>query len=428
MQTSWLRAGGMMLVLLYGIIAGMAAPETDARLSVAVLAASWFPNSHPDAIAGRILRTYSMDGTGIASELRIASLYNDRPQQGDISQQLAADYHIRLCPTIEDALTLGTGKLAVGGVILCTEWADYPRSPLGQIMYPHRQMFDAIVKVYQASGKVAPIFIDKHLADTWEDSKYIYDTAKRMGIPLMAGSSVPVGWRVPPIEINANVPLKEMVGISMPPLDGYGFHGLEAMQTLAERRKGGETGVTSVQCLEGPAVWEAAGTLYDPELLADALAVNHPALTLDQVKQRVKDPVLFIIHYSDGLRAEMFTLPGAANHWTAAWRYRNGVKAATMFGLDNAPRQLTMPDGRDQPPRLRLLHHGLQMRGVEDMFLTGKPAWPVERSLLTSGILDRALVSKAEHGRVVETPEMSAIHYDAYWRWAPLPVPRDANL
>ena len=32
---------------------------------------------------------------------------------------------------------------------------------------------------------------DKHLAVTWEDAKWIYDTGKELGLVHMAGSSVP---------------------------------------------------------------------------------------------------------------------------------------------------------------------------------------------------------------------------------------------
>ena len=385
-------------------------PRRDGKLPVAGFVASWFPHSHPEVMLGRIIRTYSNDGLGEPSQMRLASLYVDRPQPGDFSDQVAAECDIRICPTMEEALTLGTGKLAVGGVIICDVWADYPMSPIDQMVYPHRQMFDEVVKVYKASGVVAPVFIDIYLADTWEDSWHIYSTAKEMGIPLMAGSSVPVGWRKPRAEVERGAEVKEIVGISYHTLHLYGFHGLEMIQTLAERRKGGETGVESVQCLTGQAVWDAAGKQYDPELLADALARNEPPTTIEEVKQKATEPALFIINYTDGTRAELFCLNYAVLHWAAAWRYKDGAKDSTLFWLDEEK---------------TLQHFARQMKGIEQMMLTGKPAWPAERTLLTSGILNAAHLSKAAGGRIVGTPYMRRIGYRTQWEWEPLPFPEE---
>jgi len=403
----------LVIIPLLLCLTACASEPVEEKLPVAALIGSWHPGSHPDVILGQILRNYSMDGSGIASRLRLASLYVDKPRATDISAKLAAEYHFQLCNSVEDALTLGTGKLAVGGVFLCTEHGDYPSSPIGHVLYRHRALFEEIVKVFEASGRVVPVFIDKHVADNWEDARYIYETAKRMKIPLMAGSSVPGAWRIPAVDVRANARLKEIVGISYHTLDSYGFHGLEMVQALAERRRGGETGVASVQTVVGPAVWDAAGTAYDPELLADALARHQPPLTIEQAKQKVKEPVLFIITYRDGLRAELFTLNPIVTQWAAAWRYSPGEKESTLCWLDEKSKKMR--------------HFSLLTSGIETMFLTGTPSWPVERTLLSSGMLDAALISKAEGGRVVETPGMSRISYQAYWHWTALPIPADGN-
>lgn len=369
---------------------------------VAALVADWFPGSHPDVIVSRILKTYTLDGKGRPSQLKLASVYRDKPTDRDVSAKLAAEYGFQISDSITDALTLGTGALAVDGVILSTEWAPYPVSPTGQTMYPHRQMFEEIVKVFKDSGRVVPVFVDKHVADTWEDSQWIYDTAKEMNIPLMAGSSVPVASRRPPVDVEADEPLREIVGLSYHTLDGYGFHGLEAVQTLAERRKGGETGIRSVQCLVGPAVWDAAGKLYDPELLDAALErLDRKLPEGKNIQDVVNQPVLFVMDHADGLRVSMFTLNGFVNQWAAAWRYEEGKIESTLFRLD------------ERPP---YMHFAYQMDGIEKMFLTGKPAWPAERTLLTSGALDALLISKKEGGKRLDTPYLT-FAYEAYWRW-----------
>ncbi|MHB9110467.1 MAG: hypothetical protein ACYDCO_25735 [Armatimonadota bacterium] len=402
------RLVSLFLILLAGVALHAAEAPAGEKLPVAGLISSWFPYSHPDLMLGRIVKTYSLDGKGESSRMRLASLYVDRPQQGDFSGKIAAEYNVRLSKGVEDALTLGTGKLAVGGVLIVDVWADYPMSKTGQMIYPHRAMFDEVVKVFRASGKVAPVFIDIYLADNWTDAWHIYSTCKEMGIPLMAGSSVPVGWRKPAAEVKRGAKLKEVVGISYHTTHLYGFHGLEMIQTLAERREGGETGVASVQTLTGQAVWDAAGKEYDPELLADVLARHEPPLTLEGVKQSVKEPVMFIVKYQDGLRAELFTLNNAVQHWAAGWRYADDSKESTLFWLDEEQ---------------SMLHFSVQMQGIERFILTGTPSWPVERTLLTSGMLHAAHVSLTENGRLVETPEMGKIRYQGNWEWTPLPFP-----
>lgn len=389
------------LSLFLVLLAPMIWSAETVKLPIAGLLASWFPNSHPEVLIGRVIKTYSLDGKGDTSQLQLASVYLDRPQKGDMTEQLAKEYGFTISKTIEDALTLGTGKLAVGGVFLCTEWADYPKNEFGATLYPHRRMFEEVVKVFKASGKVAPVFVDKHLAHNWEDSNYIYTTAKKMKIPLMAGSTMPVSWRIPATDIKRNANVKEIVGLSYHTLDAYGFHGLEILQALAERRKGGETGIVSVQCLKDQAVWDAAGKEYDPELLADALQRNVPPLTIEDVKKKEPHPVLFLIRYRDGLRVEMFGLNYSVLHWTAAWRYADRTKDSTLFWLHEATPFATFT---------------AQMKGIEQMYLTGKPTWPAERTLLSSGVLDAGLISLKEGSRKIRTPYLK-IRYRSTWDW-----------
>jgi len=293
----------------------------------------------------------------------------------------------------------------VDGVLISTEWAPYPESDTGQYIYPHRRLFEECVKVFKASGRVVPVFIDKHLADTHQDSQWIYDTAKEMKIPLMAGSSVPLCLL--DAEAEANVEegsdLKEIVGVSYHTLTTYGFHGLEMTQALAERRKGGETGIKQVKCLTGKAVWDAAGTEYDPQLLAAAIQKMGATIPPDKTPaDLVPEPILFVIDHADGLRVNLFTLNGLALGWSAAWRYGDGRRAATLLASEQ------------QHQRIRF---DWQMKGIEDMVLTGRPSWPAERTLYSSGTLDAGLISKRDGGKVVETPFLLTPYQpDATWR------------
>ncbi|HOC03224.1 MAG TPA: hypothetical protein P5065_05700 [Candidatus Ratteibacteria bacterium] len=396
-----------LLVLLVFSIAGCVFAGSDIssqdKKPVAGIVADWFKYSHPDVILTRIFKTYSLDGKGEESKLKLVSVYRDKPSERDLSRLYAEQYGFKIYDTIEDALTCATGKLAVNGVIISTEWCDYPVSPTGQIMYPHKRMFEEVVKVFEKNKKVVPVFIDKHIADNWTDIKWIYNTAKKMKIPLMAGSSVPVAWRYPPVDVDKHSKLKEIVGISYHTLDGYGFHGMEMVQCLAEQRKGGETGIKSVQCITGQNVWDSAGKMYDPVLLN--MAVEKLGRKIPEgksLKDLVPQPVLFVMNYYDGLRVCLFTLNGIASQWTAAWKYSDGKTASTIFKLDD---NLST-----------LMHFANQMKGIENMILTRKPSWPVERTVLTSGALDALLISKSKSGKIILTPYLR-ITYNPFWHW-----------
>ena len=62
----------------------------------------------------------------------------------------------------------------------------------------------------------------------------------------MAGSSLPVSWRRPELELTLDAPIEDALVAAYGPIEVYGFHALETLQTMVERRKGGETGVKAV--------------------------------------------------------------------------------------------------------------------------------------------------------------------------------------
>src|SRR6516164_7922967 len=98
-------------------------------------------------------------------------------------------------------------------------------------------------------------------------AKNMVDSVRDLGFPLLAGSSVPVTWRMPSVDMPYGAEVEEVLCVAMGGMDSYDFHALETIQCMAERRKGGETGVTTVQALRGDAVWTAleAGA-WDPKL------------------------------------------------------------------------------------------------------------------------------------------------------------------
>ena len=378
---------------------------------VAGVATTYFHNSHADMIVGRLIQTDTLDGKGRRPTIELASLFTDQVPATDIGRCLAREQGVPVYDQVRDALTRGTGRLAVNGVLLVAEHGDYPRSATGQTVYPKRRLFVQVLDVFDRSGRVVPVFIDKHLADNWSDAKWIYDEARRRKVPMMAGSSLPVLWRYPPADVRRGAKLDQIVVTSYHTLDGYGFHAVEALQCLAERRAGGETGVRSVQCLTGPDVWRAgAEGVYDRALLDAALSrlKERPLPKGKRVEDLVPEPVLFVVDYNDGLRGCVFTLNGAVAEWAAAWR-NSGDKTveSTLFWTQEA-----------RP----FDHFNLLLMGIERMMHTGRPTWPVERTLLTSGILDAALRSKHGGGRRLDTPWLD-VTYTSEWNWTEPPAP-----
>ncbi len=403
------RDGSIYLTTLY--------PFTVHRIripKVAGVVTAYYHNAHADVILSRLLESDTLDGNGQRASMTLASLYTDQVPAKDTSRQLAERFGIPIHDTVERTILNAddrTGEpTTVDGVMLIAEHGDYPQSDTGQEIFPKRRLFAETVAAFEKAGRVVPVFCDKHLADNWKDAKWIYDTAQKHQIPMMAGSSLPVLWRYPPTDVQRGTRLRQIVAVSYHTLDAYGFHAVELVQALAERRLGGETGVARVRCLTGDAVWEAEQQgVYDRKLLNAALArlIVRPIPEGRRVEELAKSPVLFVIDYVDGLRACIFTLNGAVVEWAAAWSNENSEVDATVFSTQEA-----------RP----YAHFTYLLMGVERMMHTGKPTWPVERTLLTSGVLDAALVSKGDGGQTIETPWLN-VRYQSAWNWQQPPPP-----
>src|SRR5262249_25605550 len=136
----------------------------------------------------RFMEGYSIVGKSFPPPCRVASLFIEQVNELDIGRPLARRWKVRLAPTVADALTLGTGKLAVDGVLLVGEHGDYPVNDKGQRLYPRRRLFEEIVKVFRTSSKAVPVFNDKHLSWSWKDAKWMYTGVPRV-VPSNEGES-----------------------------------------------------------------------------------------------------------------------------------------------------------------------------------------------------------------------------------------------
>jgi len=394
-------AGGLLLST--GAFAAAAPPKR-----VAAIVTVYHHNSHADVIVSRILQSHTLDGKGTWPpgagwpKLKLVSLYIDQEHEKDIGKRLAAEHGVPIMKTIAEALTLGGKSLAVDGVLLIGEHGKYPLSESGQIMYPRRRFLEETAAVFRQTGRSVPVFSDKHLSWNWADAKWMYDTSRELNFPMMAGSSVPGLWRRPALEMQLGARATEAVVLSYGPIEGYSYHGLEALQCLVERRKGGETGVAAVQFVEGPQVWEEMKKgRFSRDVFQAALdACENKAWLKKPPEEQIKNPAAFFIEYRDGFKA---ALVHGLREWVVAWR-EEGRKdyPATAFWTQEA-----RPFG----------HFGYLLQGVEKMIYTGKPTWPVERTLLVTGVLAGIFESRRQGGKRLETPHLNVAYTPTFtWR------------
>ena len=127
-------------------------------------------------------------------------------------------------------------------MLLIGEHGDYPVNEWGQKLYPRHRLFGEVVQVFREAGRSVPVFCDKHLSYSWAKAQQMYDWSRELRIPLLAGSSIPVTVRTPELAIPMGTAIDRAVQTGYGPLDAYGFHTLEALQCMVERRSGGEDG------------------------------------------------------------------------------------------------------------------------------------------------------------------------------------------
>jgi hypothetical protein len=388
------------------------APKT-----VAALATVYRKHSHADVILGKVLEGYLHDG-GEKPALKLASLYVDQFPKGDMSRDLAAKHGFRLCKSIPEALTVGGDRLAVDGVLIIGEHGEYPDNEKGQKLYPRRKFFEEAAKVFAKAGKAVPTFTDKHIAATWDDAKWVYDKARELYCPLMAGSSIPVTWRKPNLTLPKGCELTAAVQLGYGPLEGYGFHALEGLQCMVERRKGGETGVAAVTCLQGKAMWEAmAAGKFSQALLEEAirLAPAHAKGDYRELTARTKDAAVFLVEYRDGLTAAVAILNGFLHEGDGgAFCFAGQIKG------EGTPRGTQFYLQQPDP----FAHFGHLVRAIESHVRTGHAPYPVERTLLTTGVLDAAMTSRHQGGKRVETPHLKIAYQPTDWPHADDSIPK----
>ncbi len=383
------------------------------KKKLAIVTTVWRYRSHAWHMGERFLVGYPRKGRWHQPPFEVVSAYVDQTGANDLSRQRAQEFGFGLYPSVAEALRCGGKQLAVDAVLIIGEHGDYPRNELGQVQYPRYEFFSQVADVFRKDGRTAPVFNDKHLSWNWDYAAKMVRTSQELKIPFLAGSSLPVTWRMPAVDLPYEAEVEECLCLAYGGVDSYDFHALEVIQCMAERRKGGETGVAAVQALQGDAVWKAleAGNwqaggwdsrLFDAclartQTLAQPETFSHRRPTVQQMRDWVKQPTCYRIEYADGCRATMLLMNGLVQDFTFAAKLKNQSEPlSTLFYL---------------PPNPNVTYSAALMSQAEELFITGNPPYPVERTLLTSGVLAAALQSLAKQQRL-ETPHLG-VRYQA---------------
>jgi len=377
------------------------------RPRVAAINSIYRYKSHAYHIAGRFIHGYQREGAHHQPPFQLARMYNDQYPKDDMGRETCHRHGIELSDTVAEALG-GKATLDVDAVLLICEHGDYPLNEFGQILYPRYELFEQIVEVFRASGRSVPVFVDKHLSYDHQLAAKMVATARELDFGLMAGSSLPVTWRRPELEPPLDTPFTEglvLYGYDRSIAEIYLFHALEALECMLERRKGGETGVKSVIGLRGDDVWKAGVEL--PEAgqtghwswpLAKAAAERSPSYNIGDPRENVLDPIAILIEYADGTRGTVLNLPEQLADFNFAGRIRGrDAIVSTDFELP-------------APPGARFFDP--LVANIEKFFQNGRAPYPVERTLLTSTVLDLALHSLADGGKPIADPALD-ISYQA---------------
>jgi hypothetical protein len=373
---------------------------------IAVVATIYKYLSHAQHIGDRFLVGYPRAGRWHKPDMQVASLYVDQRPEGDQSEARAKEFGFRVYPTIAQALRSGGDQLAVDAVLIIGEHGDYPRNDKGQILYPRYEFFRQCVEVFEKDGRAVPVYNDKHLSYSFEKARWMVDQSKRLQFPMLAGSSLPVTWRLPDVDVPLGAEIEEALMVGEGGSDPMDYHALEAMQCMIERRKGGETGVRAVEMMEGDAVWKAAdaGRWSQPLLTAALSRSDTPqGLTLQdgrtedlvatgELRRLVKNPAAYFIEHNDGLRTTLLMLNGAIQDFNFAARVKGQGILSTQFLLSPVP---------------NVTYSACLVSKIEEMFATGRAPYPVERTLLVSGALEACLTSRLEGQKRIQTPHLN---------------------
>lgn len=228
-------------------------------------------------------------------------------------------------------------------------------------------------------------------------------------LPLLAGTELPVTWRLPQVDVKPGTRLTDALVVVQGGSPRAELDALECLLPVIERRAGGETGVRRVHRLEDGALWKAGERKrWSWTLLAAALSRSdspqgdavkdgrtQDLAGLGLVPKLARNPRGWLVEHRDGLRSALLVL--------------DGVVADYNFAVMTASREIISAQILRPPAPAQQAFSGLAAV-VEDFFRTGKPPWPANRSVLEAGLLE-TFTGLQTHGKSeTKTPDL-AIRY-----------------
>jgi hypothetical protein len=408
------------MAVLTGTTTSAVAQTGQKRPRIACLVSYWgLPTSHADWIVNKLLDGYWWKGAATPSQVDVVSVYINQFDTSLLGQKVCKAKNIPIFKTVGEAVTLGGKELAVDGVVIVCEHGNYPTDLKGHWLLPRWWIYQQVIRVFEQSKRSVPIFNDKHLSYNWDDAKWMFDKSRELGFPLTGGSSIPTYFRKPEIDLAADAPLKHSILVGDAADEGAISHCIDVLQSFVEHRKGGETGVKSVQSIRGPEAWKwvantpwandlleavrkkfdlKPGYFQDPHPVANSATSNRPP--------RPPQSNLCIVEYNDGTNAAIISGHGVG--WTYAGEIE-GQKDPMIVSM------LGWPGPVSQYHAANAHEHWLIQ-----MMLTRKEPFNAERLLLSTGIVNNYMDSNWEDGRysavgrVVETPFMNMKYHSTH--------------
>ena len=392
------------MAALTGIAAGSVPSTQEKRPRIACLVTYWAATrSHADWIITKLLDGYWWHGAHTPSRVEVVSVYIHQLETSGLGQKVCKAKGIPIFKTAGEAVTLGGDELAVDGVVIVGEHGDYPTDLKGHWLLPRWWIYQQVIKVFEKSKRSVPVFNDKHLSYNWDDAKWMFDKSRELGFPLTGGSSIPFYYRKPELELENDTPIKTSVVIGGASDEGGIFHCIDVLQSFVERRKGGETGVKSVQSVRGPDTWKwVERNPWADKLLA---SVAERFDLKPGVLQESRQANCCIVEYNDGTMAAVISGRGVG--WTWAGEIE-GIKDPTVISMLDWPGPFSQYHASNAQPHW-----------ITEMMVTKKEPYNAERLLLSTGIVNHYMESNWENGRYsaigsrIETPFMNMTYRPA---------------